>query len=65
MTAIVHFDEVVGGRAAPFHIHRMLIECGYLVKMDDSRHWGADRELAKASSKKGKKSGQHPFGLLA
>lgn len=37
----------------------------YLVKMDDSRHWGADRELAKASSKKGKKSGQHPFGLLA
>ena len=37
----------------------------YLAKMDDSRHWGADRELAKASSKKGKKSGQHPFGLLA
>lgn len=37
----------------------------YLAKMDDSRHWGADRELAKASSKKGKKSGRHPFGLLA
>ncbi len=37
----------------------------YLAKMDDSRHWGADRELAKSSSKKGKKSGRHPFGLLA
>ncbi len=37
----------------------------YLAKMDDSKHWGADRELAKASSKAGKRSGLHPFGLLA
>lgn len=37
----------------------------YLAKMDESRHWGADRELAKASSKAGRASGQHPFGLLA
>ena len=36
----------------------------YLAKMDDSRHWGADRELAKSSTKQGKKSGIHPFGLL-
>lgn len=37
----------------------------YLAKQDDSRHWGIDREVAKASSKSGKKSGIHPFGLLA
>lgn len=37
----------------------------YLAKQDDSRHWGVDRELAKASSKKGKKSGKHPFALAA
>lgn len=37
----------------------------YLAKQDDSRHWGVDREVAKASSKAGKKSGVHPFGLLA
>ena len=37
----------------------------YLAKMDDSRHWGADRELAKKLNKTGqKKSGIHPFGLL-
>lgn len=36
----------------------------YLAKMDDSKHWGADREMAKASSKKGKKSGLHPFSFL-
>jgi hypothetical protein len=37
----------------------------YLAKMDDSKHWGADREMAKATSKAGKASGKHPFGLLA
>lgn len=37
----------------------------YLAKMDSPSHWGADREMAKASSKQGKKSGLHPFGLLA
>lgn len=37
----------------------------YLAKQDDSRHWGADRELAKGSSKAGRAKGQHPFGLLA
>ena len=36
----------------------------YLAKQDDSRHWGADRELAKASSKLGKAKGSHPFQLL-
>ncbi len=37
----------------------------YLAKMDDQQHWGADREIAKSSTKKGKKKGLHPFGLLA
>jgi hypothetical protein len=37
----------------------------YLAKQDDARHWGVDREVAKASSKAGKASGIHPFGLLA
>lgn len=37
----------------------------YLAKQDDSKHWGADRELAKASTKAGRKAGKHPFGLLA
>ena len=37
----------------------------YLAKSDDSKHWGVDREMAKATSKQGKASGQHPFGLLA
>lgn len=36
----------------------------YLAKMDESKHWGADREVAKQSTKQGKKSGFHPFGLL-
>lgn len=37
----------------------------YLAKQDDSRHWGADRELAKGGGKAGKSTGKHPFALLA
>lgn len=37
----------------------------YLAKQDSSRNWGADREIAKATSKTGNKSkGRHPFALL-
>lgn len=36
----------------------------YLAKQDDSRNWGADREIAKATSKAGKSKGMHPFGFL-
>ena len=36
----------------------------YLAKQDDSRHWGADHELAKSTSKAGKSSGVHPFMLI-
>lgn len=35
----------------------------YLAKYDDKANWGVDRELAKASSKKGKAGGMHPFEL--
>lgn len=39
----------------------------YLAKQDDPRHWGIDRELAKANNKNksGAREGLHPFGLLA
>lgn len=37
----------------------------YLAKQDDSRNWGVDREMAKATSKAGNKvKGLHPFSLL-
>ena len=35
----------------------------YLAKFDDKANWGVDREIAKASSKNGKKNGMHPFEL--
>lgn len=37
----------------------------YLAKQDETKHWGADREMAKASTKAGRAKGFHPFGLLA
>lgn len=38
----------------------------YLAKQDDSRNWGVDREMAKATSKaENKVKGLHPFALLA
>lgn len=36
----------------------------YLAKQDDAQHWGADRELAKGSTKAGRAAGLHPFALL-
>jgi len=36
----------------------------YLAKQDDSRHWGVDREMSRASTKIGRKSGVHPFAFL-
>ncbi|MBB1489657.1 protein rep, partial [Oceanospirillum sediminis] len=35
----------------------------YLAKQDSTDHWGVDREMAKGVTKKGKKSGRHPFHL--
>lgn len=39
----------------------------YLAKQDDARHWGIDREMAKANNKTrtGGRKGVHPFALLA
>jgi hypothetical protein len=37
----------------------------YMAKQDDSRHWGVDSEIAKASTKEGRAKGKHPFRLLA
>lgn len=37
----------------------------YFAKMDDSKHWGIDRELAKSSSKQAKGKGIHPFEFLS
>src|SRR5690606_15631662 len=38
--------------------------CGdYLAKQDDQRAWTPAHELAKASSKQGRRSGVHPFQL--
>lgn len=37
----------------------------YLAKFDNTNHWGVDREIAKASSKQGKKNGLHPFELAS
>lgn len=48
------------------HSIRIIFECrasDYLAKYDSSKNWGIDREIAKASSKHGKKSGYHPFRL--
>ena len=60
---------LVGGKPDAFrqrsvHIQDECHASDYFAKQDDSRHWGADRELAKASTKQGKKSGRHPFMLL-
>lgn len=58
------------GQVAAFEAHAVDVKgwCNasdYLAKQDDSRHWGVDRELAKASTKEGRAKGKHPFGLLA
>lgn len=37
----------------------------YLAKMDDSKNWGIDRELAKGASKQAKGKGCHPFEFLS
>lgn len=37
----------------------------YLAKLDDSKQWGMDKELAVSSVKQGNGKGKHPFELLA
>jgi len=52
-----------------FHLHAVDVrfdvqESDYLAKQDSGRAWGVDRELALASSKKGKAAGVHPHEFL-
>ncbi len=59
---------IVEGKEKDFLEHSIDIKfnCStsdYLAKFDDSNNWGIDREIAKASTKRGKKSGKHPFAL--
>ena len=58
-------DQVRDFRAHAVHVRGWCQASDYLAKQDSSRHWGVDRELAKASTKQGRAKGQHPFGLLA
>lgn len=58
-------DQVRDFRAYAVDVKGNCSASDYLAKQDDSRHWGVDRELAKASTKAGRAKGEHPFGLLA
>lgn len=63
-------DEDDAAQLAAFRVHAVDVkgwcsESDYLAKQDDSRHWGADREIAKGSTKAGRAKGRHAFGLLA
>lgn len=58
-------DQVAAFNAHSVDVKGWCDASDYIAKMDESRHWGADRELAKASTKAGRLKGKHPFGLLA
>lgn len=58
-------DKVAAFRKHAVDVKGWCSASEYLAKMDDAKHWGIDREMAKASSKAGKAKGMHPFGLLA
>lgn len=65
---LLDLDDVEQVRAFDQHSVDVRGNCSasdYLAKHDDAKHWGIDREMAKASTKKGRASGLHPFGLLA
>lgn len=62
---LVDVDQVQAFRAHAVDVKGWCQASDYLAKQDSSRHWGVDRELAKASTKQGRAKGQHPFGLLA
>lgn len=57
--------QVAGFEAHSVDVKGWCDASDYLAKQDDSRNWGVDREVAKASTKVGKAKGKHPFGLLA
>lgn len=57
------------GKVGAFRKHAVDVQdncraSDYFAKQDQTVTWGADRELAKSSTKKGRKSGKSPFQLL-
>lgn len=53
-------DKIPAFRLHAVDLHDNASTGDYLAKQDDSRHWGADSEMAKGARKKG----EHPFQLL-
>nr|WP_286184997.1 protein rep [Pantoea sp. Cy-639] len=58
-------DQVAAFEAHAIDVKGWCTASDYLAKQDDSRHWGVDAEIAKASTKAGRAKGKHPFALLA
>lgn len=56
--------QVLGFRDIAVDVRFNCKDSDYLAKQDDSRKWGIDHEVAKASTKAGRSSGIHPHGLL-
>ncbi|MFO3664297.1 protein rep [Pseudomonas amygdali] len=68
-TAAGLLDRSDAHQLQAFHLHAVDVrfdakESDYLAKQDSGRSWGVDREIALASSKKGKASGVHPHEFL-
>lgn len=62
-------DENDKGQLRAFYKHSVDIKfnvsaSGYLAKLDDSRNWGADREMTKGGSKDARSKGRNPLSLL-
>lgn len=62
-------DQEADFRERAVDLHDEAHEGDYLAKQDSDDnlkgYWGADHEMAKASTKEGRRKGRHPFGLLA
>ncbi|MNJ30709.1 Replication protein [compost metagenome] len=56
--------QVLGFRDIAVDVRFNCKDSDYIAKQDDSRKWGIDHEVAKASTKVGRSSGIHPHGLL-
>lgn len=57
-------DQVAAFEAHAVDVKGWCTASDYLAKQDDSRHWGVDAEIAKASTKAGRAKGKHPFAFL-
>lgn len=57
-------EQVEAFREHSVDVRHKVNSSDYLVKMDKGRAWGVDREIASASSKKGRRGGVHPHEFL-